>query len=223
MLKNVITIDGPTASGKGTVAQQVAQKLNYHYLDSGALYRLVALASQEQNIASHNTLELTKLAKNLDIYFDDGQAYLNGKQVTQLIRTEAIGNLASIIASYAELRSALIEKQRAFLQPPGLVADGRDMGTVIFPDALLKIFLSASIQVRAQRRYQQLIANGISASMPSLLKAIEERDLRDMSRAAAPLKPTEDAYIIDCSRLSVEQVVEQILAQYVKRTDFINL
>lgn len=223
MLKNVITIDGPTASGKGTVAQEVAKKLKFHYLDSGALYRLVALASQEAKIAGDDGAGLAKLAEKLEIAFEQNEVWLNKKQVTQLIRTETIGNLASVIALHAELRSALIDKQRAFLQEPGLVADGRDMGTVIFPDALLKIFLSASIQVRAARRYQQLNENGISASMSSLLQTIEARDMRDMSREIAPLKPAEDSYVIDSSELSVEQVVEQICAQYVQRTGFSNL
>lgn len=223
MLKNVITIDGPTASGKGTVAQEVAKRFKFHYLDSGALYRLVALASVEKNIASADGMGLAKLVENLDICFAQNEAWLNKQPVTQQIRTETIGNLASVIALNAELRSALIEKQRAFLQEPGLVADGRDMGTVIFPDALLKIFLSASIQVRAQRRYQQLNENGISASMSSLLQTIEARDIRDMSRKNAPLKPAEDSYVIDSSDLSVEQVVEQICVQYAQRTGFSNL
>ena len=223
MLKNVITIDGPTASGKGTVAQEVAKKLKFHYLDSGALYRLVALASQEAKVASTDGVGLAKLVEKLDICFDQNEVWLNKQRVTPQIRTETIGNLASVIALNTELRSALIEKQRAFLQEPGLVADGRDMGTVIFPDALLKIFLSASIQVRAERRYQQLNENGISASMSSLLQTIEARDMRDMSRKNAPLKPAEDSYVIDSSDLSVEKVVEQICAQYVQRAGFSNL
>lgn len=212
MVEEVITIDGPTASGKGTIAQRLATILGFHYLDSGALYRLIALASQQKSVDPNNAEALAKLAADADIQFSEGKIWLNGQSVEREIRAEAIGNLASIIAAHTVLRQALIARQRNFCHPPGLVADGRDMGTVIFPQAQLKVFLLASVEVRAQRRYKQLIEKGFSASIADLLRDLRERDARDSARAAAPLKAAKDAHVLDSSLLSVEQVVEQVLA-----------
>lgn len=212
MIEEVITIDGPTASGKGTVAQRLAAILGYHYLDSGALYRLMALASQQKGVDPNNAEALAKLAADVDIQFSDGSVWLNGQSVEREIRAEAIGNLASVIATHSALRQALILRQRSFCRPPGLIADGRDMGTVIFPQAQLKVFLVAGVEVRAQRRYKQLIEKGFSANIADLLRDLRERDARDSARLAAPLKAAKDAHVLDSSLLSVEQVVEQVLA-----------
>ncbi len=212
MIEEVITIDGPTASGKGTVAQRLAAILGYHYLDSGALYRLMALASQRKGVDPNNAEALAKLAADVDIQFSEGSIWLNGQSVEREIRAEAIGNLASVIATHSALRQALIVRQRSFCRPPGLVADGRDMGTVIFPQAQLKVFLVASVEERAQRRYKQLIEKGFSASIADLLRDLRERDARDYARLVAPLKAAKDAHVLDSSLLSVEQVVEQVLA-----------
>ncbi|MCC7005784.1 MAG: (d)CMP kinase [Ottowia sp.] len=208
----VITIDGPTASGKGTVAQRVAAALHFHYLDSGALYRVVALASQRANILEQDGVALAALTDCLDIRFADGEVWLDGEAVGTMIRAEAIGNRASVIAVHAPLRQALLARQRAFRLPPGLVADGRDMGRVIFPDAHLKVFLVASVQARAERRYKQLIEKGISANIDALLQGLNERDKRDMARSEAPLKPAKDARVLDSSLLTIEQTVAQVLA-----------
>jgi cytidylate kinase len=204
----VIAIDGPSASGKGTVASRVAQALGFHYLESGALYRLVALAGGDPAAA----------AAGLDVAFRDGLVFIQKQDVTEKLRTEAVGVRASEIASIPAVRAALLERQRAFRQPPGLVADGRDMGTVVFPDAMLKVFLTASVQVRAERRYKQLIGKGNSANLASLSRDLEARDQRDAARAVAPLKPAADAVVLDSSGLTVEQVVEQVLARYRERT-----
>lgn len=212
MVEEVITIDGPTASGKGTVAQRLASILGFHYLDSGALYRLIALASQQKGLDPNNAEALAKLAADVDIQFSEGRVWLNGESVAQQIRVEEIGNLASIIATHTILRQALIARQRSFCRSPGLVADGRDMGTVIFPHAQLKVFLVASVEVRAQRRYKQLIEKGFSASIADLLRDLRERDARDYARLAAPLKAAKDAHVLDSSLLSAEQVIEQVLA-----------
>ena len=212
MVEEVITIDGPTASGKGTIAQRLAAILGFHYLDSGALYRLIALASQQKGVDPNNAEALAKLAADADIQFSEGKIWLNGQSVERAIRAEEIGNLASIIAAHTVLRQALIARQRNFSRPPGLVADGRDMGTVIFPQAQLKVFLVASVEVRAQRRYKQLIEKGFSASIADLLRDLRERDARDSARLAAPLKAAKDAHVLDSSLLSVEQVIEQVLA-----------
>jgi CMP/dCMP kinase len=182
----VIAIDGPTASGKGTVASLVAEKLGFHYLDSGALYRLVALASEIQGIDVKNGPELGLLVPKLLILFKNNQIILNGEDVTDAIRTENIGLRASTLAVHPEVRAALVRLQRSFCQFPGLVADGRDMASVIFPDAVLKVFLTATATARAERRYKQLIAKGISAKLSNLLQDLQERDARDSSRGAAP-------------------------------------
>ncbi|WP_213778758.1 (d)CMP kinase [Caballeronia sp. dw_276] len=210
----VITIDGPTASGKGTVAAVVAATLGFHLLDSGALYRLTALASARYNIEPDNGDALAELVAELHITFREGCAQLDGVDVSTEIRAEEIGKRASAIAVHAQVRTALIARQRAFRRPPGLVADGRDMGTVIFPDATLKVFLTASAEARAARRHKQLIQKGFSANMEDLLRDLRERDARDSSRAAAPLKPAVDAKTLDTSGLSIDQAVDQIIGWY---------
>jgi cytidylate kinase len=220
-LKNlppVIAIDGPTASGKGTVASLVAEKLGFHYLDSGALYRLVALASQQASVDSRNGLELGNLAKKLAISFKNGQILLNSEDVTEVIRTESIGLQASVIALHPEVRQALVSVQHRFRDAPGLVADGRDMASVIFPDALLKVFLTATAEARAERRYKQLIAKGISAKLEDLLHDLQERDARDSSRGAAPLLVADGAKVLETSELSIDQAVKTVLDWYQSKT-----
>jgi cytidylate kinase len=197
----VIAIDGPTASGKGTVASRVARALGFHYLESGALYRLVALAGGDP----------VKAATGLDARFQDGRIILSGQDVTQRLRDEAVGLAASEVARIPAVRNALLERQKAFRQPPGLVADGRDMGTVVFPDASLKIFLTARAEIRAERRYKQLIEKGISANLRALSRDLAERDARDANRPVAPLVPAPDSLVLDSSALSIEAVVERIL------------
>jgi cytidylate kinase len=206
----VIAIDGPSASGKGTVASLVAEGLGFHYLESGALYRLVALASARAGVGEGDEEALAQLAGGLDVKFRGGQILLSGEDVAEELRQEEIGNRASSVARLPRVRAALLERQRAFRQPPGLVADGRDMGTVVFPDALLKVFLTASVQVRAERRYKQLIDKGISANLASLSRDLAERDERDAKRAAAPLVPAPDAVQLDSSDLSVDEVVRLV-------------
>src|ERR1700740_3701885 len=207
----VITIDGPTASGKGTVAALVAAHLGFHLRDSGALYRLPALASLRYNIPADDAEALAKLINDLHITFREGLAQLDGVDVSAEIRQEEIGNRASAIAVHAPVRAALVARQRAFRKEPGLVADGRDMGTVIFQDAVLKVFLTASVEARADRRYKQLIQKGFSANIDDLLRDLRERDERDSQRAAAPLKPAADAKLLDTSALSVDQAVDQVV------------
>ena len=201
----VIAIDGPSASGKGTVASRVAAQLGFHYLESGALYRLVALAGGAAP---------AQAAKQLDVVFRGGKIYLKEQDVTDKIREEAIGAQASEVARLPAVREALLGRQRAFRQPPGLVADGRDMGTVVFPDAVLKVFLTASVAVRAQRRYKQLIDKGNSANLAALSRDLEERDKRDATREVAPLKPATDAVSVDSSALTIEEVVDRVLMEY---------
>lgn len=201
----VIAIDGPSASGKGTVASRVAAALGFHYLESGALYRLVALAGTEAP---------EKTAADLQVEFQDGKIILSGQDVTDTLRDEAVGDRASEIAKLPAVRAALLGRQRAFRQPPGLVADGRDMGTVVFPDAQLKVFLTASVATRAQRRYKQLIDKGNSANLAALSRDLEERDKRDATREVAPLKPAGDAVSIDSSALTIEEVVDRVLMAY---------
>ena len=210
----VITIDGPTASGKGTVAQRVARTLGFHYLDSGALYRLVALSALRQNTSLTDERALAMLAHTLPCRFQDEKILLAGEDVSDALRAEEVGNAASRIAALPAVRQALSELQLQFRKPPGLVADGRDMGTVIFPQAGLKVFLTASVAARAERRYKQLIDKGFSANMHDLLKDLTERDARDANRAVAPLKPAEDAYLLDTSDMTADQAVEQVLRWY---------
>ncbi len=206
----VIAIDGPSASGKGTLASRVAESLGFHYLESGALYRLVALASMRAGISESDEEPLAGLSARLDARFSAGGIFLSGEDVTEALRGEDIGNLASSVARLPRVRAALLERQREYRQAPGLVADGRDMGTVVFPDAVLKVFLTASVQVRAERRYKQLIDKGIGANLASLSRDLAERDERDTKRAAAPLVPAPDAVQLDSSDLSVEEVVRQV-------------
>jgi len=210
----VIAIDGPTASGKGTIASLVAEKLGFHYLDSGALYRLVALASEKQGLDVKNGPRLGLLVPKLLISFKNGQTFLDGEDVTDAIRTESIGLRASVLAAYPEVRSALVGLQRSFRQSPGLVADGRDMASVIFPDAILKVFLTATAAARAERRYKQLIAKGISAKLSDLLQDLQERDARDSSRGTAPLLIADCAKVLETSDLSIDQAVKTVLDWY---------
>lgn len=209
-LPPVIAIDGPSASGKGTVAARVAEELGFHSLESGALYRLVALASLRAGVEENDEPGLERIAAKLDVEFSRGRILLAGEDVADALRSEAIGNLASSVARLQRVRAALLTRQRAFRQPPGLVADGRDMGTIVFPDALLKVFLTASVRVRAERRYKQLNDKGIRANLASLSRDLAERDERDANRAAAPLVPAADAVQLDSSDLSVEEVVKQV-------------
>ena len=210
----VITIDGPSASGKGTIAQLVAAKLGFHYLDSGALYRLVALKAMQSQTDITNTDQLAAIAKNLNITFTSGQIFLDDTIVTDAIRTEQCGILASQLAALPEIRAALTERQRTFRQPPGLVTDGRDMGSVIFPDAVLKIFLTASANVRAQRRYNQLKEKGINANIADLLQDIQKRDERDSNRSIAPLQQGTDARLLDTTSLTISQAQDTVLSWY---------
>ena len=213
----VIAIDGPTASGKGTVAALVAAQLGFHLLDSGALYRLAALASVRYGVDPADDAALAALVGDLHITFREGCAQLDGVDVSSEIRAEEIGNRASAIAVHQTVRAALVARQRAFRKEPGLVADGRDMGTVIFPDAVLKVFLTASVEARAARRHKQLIQKGFSANIDNLLRDLRERDERDSNRAVAPLKPAADAMLLDTSSLSIDQAVDQVVAWYRER------
>ena len=210
----VIAIDGPTASGKGTVAQRVAGRLGFHYLDSGALYRLVALAALRAGVASDDETTLARLATTLPVHFEGDGIILSNEDVTDAIRAEAVGNAASLVAALGSVRSALLARQRAFRQPPGLVADGRDMASVVFPDAVLKVFLTATPEVRAERRYKQLMAKGMDANMPTLLQDIRERDRRDSGRSVAPLQQVAQAQLLDTTLLSIEEAVDRVLALY---------
>lgn len=210
----VIAIDGPSASGKGTVAQLVAQKLGFHYLDSGALYRLVALKAAQLQINIDDTATLVTIARNLNVTFGPNDVSLDGDIVTNDIRTEKCGILASQLAAFPQIRAALIDRQRDFRQPPGLVTDGRDMGSVIFPDAVLKIFLTASAEIRAQRRYKQLMEKGIDANISDLLQDIQKRDERDRNRSTAPLMQEADAKLLDTTSLSIAQAQEKVLYWY---------
>jgi len=216
----VVTIDGPGGSGKGTIARLLAARLGWRLLDSGAIYRLAAMASMERGIDhqehARDLPKLLEVCRNLDIDFlqrADGseQIMLDGADVTLLLRDEATGEAASKIAVVSEVREALLSRQRQFLRPPGLVADGRDMGTVVFPNAKYKIFLTASLSERAKRRHKQLKGQGISISIDALFRDMAARDDRDANRTVAPLKPADDATILDCSSLSIEQVLQEAL------------
>ena len=214
---SVIAIDGPTASGKGTVAHQVANRLGYHYLDSGALYRLTALSALRRGTDLADEHALAKVAEHMCVHFDGAEVLLANDNVSAAIRAEEVGNLASKIAALPAVRQALFALQLGFRRAPGLVADGRDMGTVIFPHAKLKVFLTASTEARAQRRYKQLIDKGISANMEELLSDLKARDDRDTHRAIAPLTPAEGAHILDTSNMTAEQAIEEVLSLYAHR------
>ena len=210
----VITIDGPTASGKGTVAHKVADRLGFHLLDSGALYRLTALSALRRGTDLRDEHALAKVAEHLPVRFNGGHIHLGTEEVSNAIRQEEVGNTASKIAALPAVRQALYGLQLSFRETPGLVADGRDMGTVIFPGAQLKVFLTASVEARAQRRYKQLIDKGFSANMDDLLADLQSRDARDTQRAVAPLMPAEGAHILDTSQMTADEAVEQVLAWY---------
>lgn len=207
----VIAIDGPTASGKGTVAQQVAKRLGYHYLDSGALYRLVGLASFKRGISTASEADLIPIAKNLNVIFQEDRVILDGEDVSDQIRQEEMGKRASEVAVHTGVRQALVARQQAFRQKPGLVADGRDMASVIFTDAVTKVFLTASAEARADRRYKQLIAKGFSANIDVLLQDLCDRDARDANRSQSPLKAVEGAHHLDTTSMTIEEAVNQVL------------
>jgi len=210
----VIAIDGPSASGKGTVAALVANELGFHYLDSGAIYRVTALAAQYAGVALDNETALAELAGKLDVSFDNGEIWLDGKKVSEAVRTEESGNAASKIASLPRLREALLAFQRSFRKAPGLVADGRDMGSVVFPDATLKIFLTASAEVRAERRYKQLMEKGMHANLSRILQDLQQRDARDSARSVAPLQKCADASLLDTDALTIAAAVNEVLTRY---------
>lgn len=217
----IITIDGPSGVGKGTIASALAKKLGWQVLDSGAIYRVLALAALHHQVDIENEANLVPLAAHLDVQFlaqqqTSLQVVLEGEEVTQAIRNEQVGNTASKIAVFPRVREALLRRQRAFAQQPGLIADGRDMGTVVFPEAAVKIFLDASAQERAKRRWQQLQQQGISGSFDALLVEIKARDERDRNRIVAPLVPAKEALVIDSTAMTIEQVFDTVI-KYVKK------
>jgi len=207
----VIAIDGPSASGKGTVAQRVAETLGFHYLDSGALYRIVALAAKQHGIAWNDEDALAAMAEQLIIEFRQDRILLNGNDVSEGVRTEEMSRGASEVAVHPAVRRALLGLQHSFRRAPGLVADGRDMATVIFPDAATKIYLTASVEIRAERRYKQLMSKGIHANLHDILKDLQARDARDQQRSAAPLLQAQDAKLLETSQLSIEQSIAKAL------------
>ena len=215
----VIAIDGPSGSGKGTIASELASKLDFNYLDSGAIYRTLGIAVQKANVDFMNHAQIVEIYNKSDISFESDKPYnviLNGKDVSTLIRSQMGSDVASKLGQIPEIRDILLEGQRAYRREPGLVADGRDMGTTVFPDASLKIFLTASVKERAKRRYKQLITKGIDATLPDLLQDLKERDKRDTERTVSPLKPAEDAVTLDSTDLTIDEVVNQILKLFLK-------
>jgi cytidylate kinase len=214
----VIAIDGPSASGKGTVAARVAQALGWHYLDSGALYRLVAVAALRAAVDLDDEEALARLAETMQLEFRDGGVWLGGREVSGEMRAEEVGAAASQVAARPRVRQALLRRQRALRQPPGLVADGRDMGSIVFPDAPLKVFLTADVGTRAQRRYKQLMEKGMYAKIPDVVEELRRRDERDTSRPVAPLRHYPDAIFLDTSGLTVEQAVQRILGWWRERS-----
>ena len=214
----VVAIDGPAASGKGTIAAGVARALRFHLLDSGSLYRLVALKASEAGASMDDAPAVAALAEALDVEFAPSRTVLDGRDVTEALRSEAISAAASRVAVHQPVRQALLARQRAFRRPPGLVADGRDMGTVVFPDASLKVFVSASPEERARRRHKQLIEKGISSTIEGLLRDIRERDARDASRTTAPLKPAADAVNLDTTGMGIGAAIDFVLDLYRARS-----
>jgi 3-phosphoshikimate 1-carboxyvinyltransferase len=208
----VIAIDGPSASGKGTVAARVAAQLGWHYLDSGALYRLTALAAQRAGVAWNDEAGVARVAAGLEVVFGEDSIQLAGEDVGEAIRSEEMSSGSSQVAALPAVRTALLERQRAFRRGTGLVADGRDMGSVVFADAPLKVFLTAAVEVRAERRYKQLIGKGIAANMQNILLDLRTRDERDSQRSVAPLQHNQDAQLLDTSALSIDQATAQVLA-----------
>ncbi len=212
----MIAIDGPSASGKGSVAERVAEHLNFHYLDSGAIYRIVAFAAHKKNIAWNDAEALGVLASSLAIAFKQGEIFLEEDRITEAVRSEEMSRGASEVAVHTPVRTALLALQQSFRKAPGLVADGRDMGSVVFPDAQLKIFLTATVETRAQRRYMQLLNRGQEADYLKILSDLEQRDFRDSQRSAAPLKQMPDAILLDTSHINIDEAVNFILTCYKK-------
>lgn len=212
----VITIDGPSGSGKGTVAQKLAHELGWHYLDSGAIYRVLALAALQHQLSLDDETALSRLAQKLDLVFEltarDLTVWLEGQDVSLAIRSEEAGNAASKVAALPQVRAALLQRQRDFQKAPGLVTDGRDMGTVVFPQASFKVYLTASAEERARRRLKQLKEKGIDSNLSDLTKEIAERDIRDSERTVAPLKPADDALVIDSTALNIQAVLDEVRA-----------
>lgn len=216
LLPPVIAIDGPSASGKGSVAERVATHFGFHYLDSGALYRLLAFAAYRQQVAWSEASALAKVAQAMQIHFEQGEVWLHGEAVGAQIRSELMGKGASEVAVHPPVRQALLQIQRDFRQAPGLVGDGRDIGSVIFPEARLKVFLTAAVETRAQRRYQQLLQRGEAADYAAILAGLQQRDLRDSQRAVAPLKQLPDALLLDTTDKNIDEAVNIIIAAYQK-------